>query len=267
MRRPEHRFTCFDLFAGNVSLSRGLLDAVGRFDEGFSQRSGEDYELGIRLLRRRARFRFVAEAATVHHDAPSSARCIQRAFAEGRGHVVIARKHPEMFTALPLVALLHDPPPPGVRSGLWPRSWGASVGRRIARLPVRAAERLGARRLWQVAQGAAKNRAYWRGVVEESGSRAALARLLQDVPLQPEGITELEVDLKGRLHALESILTTNRADALRLRYGNHALGRIPPLAGAEALRLPHVHHALAHWFGFSFLAALRESTLRARTAA
>lgn len=259
--RPEHRFTCFDLFTGNVSLSRALFDAVGRFEEGFHQRAGEDYELGVRLLKQWVRFRFVREAASVHGDVPTEERSVRRAFAEGRGHVVIVRKHPEMFTALPLGRYFSEPPSPGLRPWLRPGSWGGAVVPCLLRVLLAVSERLGLRRIWRDAHNLAYDCAYWRGVLEELGSWADLERLAQEMPLQPEAITELEVDVKTDLKALETLLTTNHVDALRLRYGRVALGRIPPVPGAESLRVPHVHHALAHWFGYNWLAALREDEL------
>ena len=258
MARPEHRFTCFDLFTGNVSLSRAALDAAGGFEEGFAKRAGEDYELGARLMKRRVPFRFIREAASIHHDRPTADRSFRRAFAEGRGHVLIARKHPELFTALPLRWLLSDPPPPGLRPWIRPGSWGHAVIPAALQIPLQAAEMLKLRGVWAGIHGLLHNRAYWRGVVEELGSWSNLQRFIQEMPLSPEGMTELEVDLETELPSLETILTERPVDALRLRYGNAALGRIPPIPGAEPLRLPHVHQALAQWFGYNFLMELRQ---------
>ena len=261
MARPEYRFTFYDLYTGNVSLPRALFDTAGGFEEDFFQRAGEDYELGARLMKRRVRFRFVRDAASVHHDLPTADRSFRRAFAEGRGHVLLARKHPDLFAALPLRWLLSDPPPPGLRPLFRPGSWVGAVTSHALQLPLRLAETLKLRRVWAGLHGLLHNRAYWRGAVEELGSWSNLQRFIQEMPLHPDPINELELDVATQWPALEAILTDRHVDALRLRYGDAALGRIPPVPGAEPLRPAHVHHALAHWFGYNLLTAVRQREL------
>lgn len=100
--RPNYRFTFRDLCAGNISLSREQFFNAGGFDPQFKGMSGEDYELGVRLLRAGARFSFVRAATSLHHDASTQARSCQRALADGRGQVVLLRKHPELVTELSL---------------------------------------------------------------------------------------------------------------------------------------------------------------------
>ena len=51
----------------NVAYPRGLLEAIGGFDEWFRRACGEDVELGARATKAGAEVRF-AEAALVHHD-------------------------------------------------------------------------------------------------------------------------------------------------------------------------------------------------------
>jgi len=260
MADPEHRFTFLDLFTGNVSMPRAAFDAVGGFDEQFHGRAGEDYELGLRLLKRRVPLRFVREASATHHDTSTTARGFTRARAEGRGHVVMARKHPDACTALPLRWLLSEPPPHGLRAGLRPRAAGRSALLLALRAALAVAEALKLRRVWKNLHGVAHSCAYWEGVINELGSWAAVERFAQEMPLTPWQATEADVDVQTDLASLEAILSAAPADALRLRYGQTALGRIPAVAGAEPLRAPHVHHALAEWFGRNVLMAIGDRT-------
>lgn len=254
--RPEHRFSCLDLFTGNVSLSREIFESVGRFEEGFYKRAGEDYEIGVRLMKRRVPFRFCREAESIHRDSPATGRSFQRAFAEGRGHALIARKHPELSAVLPLRWAINDKLPLGLTPWLKPGSWGGKIIPHLLRLPLRTAEALKLRRAWRNIQGALHSLAYWNGVVAELGSMEQWECFVQEMPLRAESVAEFEINVETDLPFLSALLKDNPADALRLRFDDTPLGRILPIAGAESLRPAHVHQALVHRFGHNYLTAL-----------
>lgn len=61
----EVPFKCF--VTGNSSVRRDQLLEVGLFDEDFTAYGGEDLELGYRLHRNGAVFRFASQARSLHH--------------------------------------------------------------------------------------------------------------------------------------------------------------------------------------------------------
>lgn len=243
-----HRMTFLDLLSGNLAIPKALFDSVGGFDEAFVDRAGEDYELGARLMACRAPFRFVPEAASLHHDHPTLPRYARRAFAEGRGHVLLARKHPALAPFLPLLAV------DGRRAALMRRlrrSPEAMAG--LMRLLLPAADLSGAMRLRRLTDTLLKLAhvcGYWRGVVHECGSPAAVARLLQTLSgAVPPPVTRAEIDLAGDLSCLGDLLARQPVDELVLRHGDDPIGTIAARPGAEALRPGHVRYALAHEHG------------------
>jgi GT2 family glycosyltransferase len=80
---PAHRNDFRDFCTGNVSLSKRLFEESGGFDLQYPGASTEDYDLGVRLLRRGVRFHFAREAASLHHDRPTCRRTLDRAGRDG----------------------------------------------------------------------------------------------------------------------------------------------------------------------------------------
>jgi len=102
-------FKCF--VTGNSSISRAHLDRVGLFDEELSQYGGEDLELGFRLDRDGATFRFAAEARSFHgHLRPflDQLRLMETYGRTGIPHLV--RRHPELGAVLRLSFLQYRTP-------------------------------------------------------------------------------------------------------------------------------------------------------------
>jgi GT2 family glycosyltransferase len=96
--RPDYRFSFYDLCTGNVSLTKPVFEKAGGFEESISQLgSGEDYELGYRLIRQRVPFQFARHAESVHHSRVTLAVNLRRMKQDGFGQAIIARKHPELF--------------------------------------------------------------------------------------------------------------------------------------------------------------------------
>jgi GT2 family glycosyltransferase len=246
--RREHRFTFLDLLTGNVSMPRDLFDRAGGFDARIgSDMSGEDYELGIRLLAIGARLEYAPDAASVHHDHPIRARALQRAEQEGRGHTRLVQQYPELFWQFG-VARLGDSGGWGARALLSTLLWSwPSLGRPFAGCllwTAAVAAALGraglARRLYMTVRGYH----YFLGVRSALGSRAAWERLQQDAPLEPAGMREIEIDLGSDLERLDTILAAARPDALRVSHCGTPILRIDPIGGAEPIRGVHVRDAL-----------------------
>jgi glycosyltransferase involved in cell wall biosynthesis len=255
MCRESHRFSFVDFFTGNVSLPRDLFVLSGRFDERFQGWAGEDYELAVRILKRGARFRFVREAAAIHHDKPTLRRVMERAYAEGRGHVLIASRHPETFPALPLREAADGGPWIRIGPRLRVRPWT------LTRLPIglslllKAARRLKVRRILSSLLGCARYCSYWGGVLNELGSLQELRRFAQDMPMKPSDVAVLELDLGTDLERLGAILEENPAGAAGLWYGDKPVGYIPSLPVSESLRAEHILDAIVQDHDTEFLAA------------
>ncbi len=264
MCRESHRFSFVDLFTGNVSLPRDLFFLSGGFDEQFHGRAGEDYELAVRLLKQGAMFRFVPEASCIHHDRPTHRRVIERAYAEGRGHVLIASRHPETFPALPLREAADGGPWVRIGPGIRLRPWVMSVLSKGLSLPLEATRRLKMRRIMRPILGFLRYCSYWRGVLHELGSRQELQRFAQDMPMKPVDGAERDLDLGTDLECLGAILEENPAGAARLWYGDKPIGYVASLPVSEPLRTEHVRHAIVHSHGTEFLSAHCDGEIRNR---
>jgi glycosyltransferase involved in cell wall biosynthesis len=103
---PSHRFSFCDFCTGNVSLPKDLFERAGGFDESFPANSaGEDWEFGYRLIQLGVPFSFAKDAVSLHRCRPEWQYLLNRAAEEGRGHVVMTDRHPEIIDQLPLSRL------------------------------------------------------------------------------------------------------------------------------------------------------------------
>lgn len=94
-------YKCF--VTGNSSVRRVRLEHVGMFDEALSEYGGEDLELGYRLDRDGAVFRFAAEARARHGHVRPFADQLELMHTYGRtGLPHLVRRHPELATVLHL---------------------------------------------------------------------------------------------------------------------------------------------------------------------
>jgi glycosyltransferase involved in cell wall biosynthesis len=92
---PGYRLGFRDIYTGNLSVRRDVLDEVGAFDTMFTVYGHEDYEIGLRLAKAGVDLAYCASALAYQRyekDFPGMARdCIAR----GETAVLFARKHPE----------------------------------------------------------------------------------------------------------------------------------------------------------------------------
>lgn len=256
--KSDHRYSFQDLCGGHVSLPRPLFHDVDGFETRF-RGSGEDYELGARLLKRRVRFRFVREAASIHHDRPSQERVFRRAVQDGFAHAILASKHPELFRELKLRHLSRFSTHPLCRLPwrlAWRRPRVAGLAFSALRLPLFLSRTCGLTgsmfRFIRILDGYY----YWSGVQSALGSRAAWDQLEQSVPDGPTEPTEIDIDVATDLPRLDEILSETPADAVRLRFHKDVIGRIAPVAGAESLRPVHVRAELIRNHGKTLLGLL-----------
>ncbi|MDQ3696889.1 MAG: glycosyltransferase family 2 protein, partial [Gemmatimonadota bacterium] len=81
MRAPAYCFGYEDVFTGVLSMPRTLWRSLDGFDT--SLRCREDFELGLRLVRRRVAFAFSEAGGGWHHDNRRGAQLIRRKRDEG----------------------------------------------------------------------------------------------------------------------------------------------------------------------------------------
>ena len=239
MRRPGHRFGYDDVFTGLLSLPRDFWRSLGGFDA--SLRCREDFELGLRLVRRRANFVFSESGGGWHHENRGGALLVRRKNDEGAADISIARLHPWAFRSLPLSRGSPDPRADLVRRVAfdWPRLGGAGVW--TAERVLGLLEALRMRGAWRRVQGGVMYFAYWRGAAAAVGSWASFEALrAASAASEPPERRLLEVDLEQDWSTLEQRLDETRPDVLALRIGDMPFGQLLDDPGREPLRGAHL---------------------------
>ena len=149
---PDHRWTYIDFSDGNSSLPRALLFDSGGYDEDFRGRR-QDWELGIRMLRRGVEFAYYPDAKGLHHLDTSYATALRNARQEARDDVLLGSKHPHVRGQLPLGGEVSEEDP-GTASRLLSLAYRrrAAVERALgpAAAAVQGLERLRLRGRWWV---------------------------------------------------------------------------------------------------------------------
>jgi serine acetyltransferase/GT2 family glycosyltransferase len=165
-----------NLYTGNVSMPRALFLEVGGFDPQF--RALEDEELGIRLEKGGASFAFSDDAESVHgSDWTSMQRWMERAKRDGVFQTKVSRKHPDKPDSSPWRHLPNLNPISRPFMGLALSSPNAAG--LIANAAIRTASAFDKVGLEPVAIAGCTfvyGLQYYRGVREETGSAADVAR-------------------------------------------------------------------------------------------
>lgn len=256
--RPGHRFSYRDLLTGNLSMSAELWRSIGGLDAQFRY-AREDYELGVRLMRRGVRFAFAPGALGYHHEhlTMSLTGSFRRAFEEGRSDIRMGRKHRHIRAGLKASQLR-------LRSRrlqrLADRALFMAKGRAdgpatlMARL-LGPLERRGLRSVYLMLYSALNRYWYLRGVAEEMGSFAAWREFTRGVAA-PGVKSDITIDLRQGVDAAAEVLHALRPRSARFRYGNHPIGIMLDEPGSERCRGDHVRRLLAEGWGPRLLAAM-----------
>jgi glycosyltransferase involved in cell wall biosynthesis len=259
MAEPGHRFTYKDLLSGNLSLELDTFRELGGFDDRIKHAGGEDYELGICLLKAGGSIVFAPRAMAVHHEHETMTLdgSMRRARHEGVANANIACRHPDLrldlFRELDpaysrasarLYALVYKRPRLG---------WMLARGARRA-LPW--LESLRMRHRWRKLYAALFSYWRWRGVADALGDAAALARFLQDAPAPRDPEAEIEIDLELGLAAAEARLDALRPSCVTLCAGSMEVAHIADINGAERLAGRHLRPIIATHFPVPLLRAL-----------
>ncbi len=241
MAQPGHRFAFTDLFAGNFSLPAVLFAQAGGFDPTYPCR--DDFELGYRLLQAGARFKFCPAARSLHLDATTFPRSLERKRAEGQVDMQLARRYPELAPELPFTPQVDGQARPVRALREIIRRW-PGLGRALQRLGLTLAaiaEAFDLRGLWRQASAGLLTVAYWDGIFRETRNWAEIRELAGGPPTSPLPA----LDLSRGIQAAEAALEQGCFTGTRLTWHGYPLGCIPARAGAEPLRAEHLRAWLA----------------------
>lgn len=245
LKAVAHRYTYRDMHSGNFAIAAALFTRAGGFDPEFFGRSGEDYELGVRLMNMGVPFLFLPEAEGYHHDKTTFPRSLLRVRMEGRADVLIGLRHPEVRSGLPLAWIAR----PGSRGMSWLRAIAfrgrhlGDLGARLLAALLRPLELFRLRASWRGAHGALRSYWYARGVADELGSLAQLQRFLDGGKASEE--TVLDMDLALGIQLARVAVDRIRPKTIRLHCASLELGEIPEVPGGEPLAGRHLPAALA----------------------
>jgi GT2 family glycosyltransferase len=255
MNEPGHRFGYRNVLTGNLSMTPALLARAGGFDTAFTT-TAEDWELGARLLKAGARLIYAADAASTHHETVNLDRSLRRVSLEGRGDVLIARRHPELTPDLLFCRTARvrgHPLNHALRMLAFRAPVLGDVLTGILRLLLPPLEWMNVRRRWRHVYYALRWYWYCRGVAGEVTLSEFSTLVASSVP---EETREIEVDLANGIEAAERRLDEERPAGVRVHYHRQLLGRIPATPGCEPLRGVHLRPFLARDLAKPVIAAL-----------
>jgi hypothetical protein len=254
------------MHSGNFSIAAELYAEAGGFDPEFFQRSGEDYEFGIRLLAMGVPFVLATEAVADHHDATDLRRSLVRVRMEGRADVLIGLRHPDLRAGTGL-GRFRSPGSGLIRLLRNLAFHRPRIGDGVARLLLACMgplEQLRLRRSWRNVHGAVRSYWYCRGVAEElraSAGNATLAAFLDQVPSREEPV--LDLDLAQGMTASTLMVDRLRPRGVRVSLAGIHVGTLAPLPGAEPVRGDHLTAFLAGEHSYQLLQALSAQRIRA----
>ncbi|NEK35960.1 glycosyltransferase family 2 protein [Rhizobium leguminosarum] len=260
--RPGHQFAFTDVLTGNLSLDAELFHAMGGLDPQFA-RAREDFEFGLRLIKKGVPIRFAPDALGYHleHQTTTLTGKMVRRHHEGRSDALMARKHPDIQRLL----AIHRFAGRKGRKRRLQRTIATRAGSVLDPLvkagpPVlQMLEKVGLRRLYDKVERQCSGYHYLRGAAEVLGEDW---RLPTDPTASTDEIDVLEINLDQGLEAAEAILAERRPLAARIMNGTIHVGDMCHRIGAEPWDARHfrpwlnrqaIHRylpvALAEWQG------------------
>jgi len=261
MRKKDHRFKYNDLTSGNFSISSDLFKKVNGFNTSLLCR--EDYELGFRLIKAGAQFRFVYAAKAFHHDEITTLRrSLQRKKSEGMADIQIGKVHPDFVNKEAIYYLSQ-------------RSFSKSILIKAVQYFPRLCDRFansGATLMdyfekfnlqthWLKMNYRLHQYWYLRGLVQGAGSTKQLRQFIKnEQPVLSED-QKLNIDLHQGLKKAEEQINELRPLVLDVSYGTKHIGTIHHEAGAEPIKGYHLRKILKENFLEELAVVLFPATL------
>jgi GT2 family glycosyltransferase len=251
MRREGHRFSYVDLLSGHFSIPAKTFAQTGGFDPALNCR--EDYELGIRLIQARVRFRFVEEATAIHHETENLHKSLDRVMKEGFADVWLARRHPELAQSLAAAQWCQTNMKPSRKRRLVEHVIRSRP--RLAERWLTRVERLGMRGLWQRSYLFLRRFWYVEGVCSACPDTKERKMIFWPAASFREK-TMAVIDLQNGLVQAALELERLQPAGARLVHGTHPVGRMPPEPFAENIGARHLAPYVQEHCGHMLLKAI-----------
>jgi GT2 family glycosyltransferase len=262
---PYHRFTFCDMLTGFVSISRELFEDLGGLDENLS--TYEDYEFGLKLIMRGINLRVLNSGYGIHNTSPSSKSHIQRNYNQGRSHVLLLLKYPEIHAALPLGRVLcsKEYARRAINKNLFRFFWKAP---KLMNLAIKSlfpllllSGLLKFRCIYNIFLSKLINYSYWLGVhsqLSELGLLDLLSYYSNPISSQKK-IKNLNIYFPMDKLKIEHFLHSIPIDSISIFFKKEFLGNIEYNFGDLPLESQHVFRTIIDRFGYELLAADNES--------
>ena len=257
MRQPGYRFSYHDLLSGNFAISASFFHKVGAFDTTF--RCREDYELGARLIKFKADFKFVPSAWGYHHDERNNMKLtFKRKTHEGAADVLFGRKHPDLLYKLPLYHFSTSPK--HSKQFLLKLAFNTpfviKAIQLFGELAILLTETLRFRKLYKTIEYSLLKMYYLQGVAEAVGSKENFSKFmaLAEFPATEDGL--LKFNLANGIEKAEALLDSERPTGIDIYYNELNIGKLGTDPGSEAWRGEHLRPALIRNFKKTLLSAI-----------
>lgn len=245
MQHPEHRFSYYDFFSGNVSMPARIFRQVGGFDTNFAGRL-EDYELGLRLMQVGADFQFCIQARADHYDTTDLPQWLARRRFEGAAEILIAERHPETRASLEQ-AYVYEPSLGYrmLRSLAWRGALDGGIYNTALKL-VHQLEKYNLRYRRGHLVYALSRYQYWRGQAERFPSQRQFRSWLKTrAPVIKPVKLDLSDVLADRIDEVELVQAAQHGVSVVL--DGVELFTQPPTSCSEPTTLPHLKSSFRSW--------------------
>ena len=248
MRKKDHWFKYDNLTSGNFSVSSTLFNKLKGFNTSLLCR--EDYELGYRLIKSGAQFRFAYAAKAFHCDEVTNLhRSLQRKKSEGMADIQIKKQHPDFINKEAIYYLSQRSIAKSVLSkGIqyFPSLMDmmASFGETMMNF-FESARLLSS---WSTANYRLHQYWYLRGLMLGAGSYKQLYQFVMKPNLLMNEDQKLRIDLEEGLKTAEQEINQLKPMAIAIYYGEKFIGTIDYEPGTEQLKGYHFRKILKDKF-------------------
>lgn len=256
MRNKHYRFKYDDLTGGNFSVSSVLFKKVNGFDTRL--RCREDYELGFRLTKAAAEFRFAYGAKAYHRDTVTDLkRSLQRKESEGISDIQIKKTHADFINKEAMYYLRRRPFTKSIllRAFQYIPSICDSIAN-FGEIAMKYFEKFKIRTSWWTMNNYLHQYWYLRGLMQGVSSVKELHQLVLQTWLPPKEDLKLSLDLEQGLKKAEEEIDQIKPSSLDIYYGTKFIGTISYEAGAESLKGIHLRKILKDKFSDELFSAI-----------
>jgi len=256
MRKNDHRFKYDDLTSGNFSISSQFFKKVIGFNTSLLCR--EDYELGYRLIKAGAEFRFAYAAKAFHCDEVTNLpRSLQRKKSEGIADIQIKKLHPDFINKEAIYYLSQRSISKSVLMKVvqyFPSLSDsfAGYGQRL----MNYFEKFKLLSSWSTMNYRLHQYWYLRGLLQGAGSSKALYEYVMKNDLLVNEEQKLTINIEQGLKRAEEEIDKSKPLAIDIYYGKKMIGTVNYEPGTEAMKGDHLRKVLKEKFSQELAAVL-----------